>query len=521
MLDLKKVANASIFLLSFSILKSVLSLVLKSSIARFFGAGEVSDAYFAAFAIPQELGDFFVGGILFMIIIPVFQKRKTEVGEGTAASDISGMLNIATIVLFVLTALYITIIPLVIPLLFSGFPKEKLDLAIRLSYYFSPAMPLMGLSLIYIAFYHAYRDFLTPSAAVLFFPICSLASLWLLPQSWGIERLIWGNLAGTLAGLAMMIALMHRRIPWKLGNWNVWNPVTKKTVILSIPIIISFIISRIIPFLQKNLASQIPEQGALTFLEYASFLSNTAFFFVLTPVSTAVYPLLAKQFSEGEDKLSAGTFSLSLRTVVFLSFPFLLFFTFESYDIIECVFNYGSFGSSDIPVCANLLALFSIMIIPSCVSKLIYQVFLIRHQTAGISAVSIACTLFSVPFYFFFARQWGIYGLAAAYSLMCIFVFLGNVFLLKKYGGCFKLAIIFKGVAGLIVTLMISAVVFFIVGRFLSSVGNCYFRLCIVSAAGFGSYFLAAMLLKLEEFYFIAKKIPFASILIPEGQLHE
>ena len=520
MLDLKKVSHASIFLLLFSVFKSILSLILKSSIAKFFGAGEISDAYFAAFTIPQELGDFFIGGILFTIIIPVFQKRKTEAGENTAASDISGMLNIAALSLLVLTTLYILFIPRIIPLLFSGFPQGKLDLAIKLSYYFSPAIPLMGLSLIYISFYHAYRDFLTPSIAVLFFPICSLASLWLLPQSWGIPRLIWGNLAGTLLGLLIMIVMMHRRIPWQLGNWNVWNPVTRKTILLSIPIVISFLIGRIIPFLQKNLASQIPEEGALTFLEYSSFISHMAFFVVLTPISTAVYPLLAKQFSEGENKLSSGTFSLSLKTVIFLSMPFLLFFTFESYDIIACIFNYGSFAVSDVPVCANLLAIFSIMIIPFCITKLINQIFLIKHSTKGISIISIIGTILSIPFYFLFSKLWGVYGLAAAYSLMCVIISSGNIILLKKYGGGFKLSLIFKGLTMIILVSAISGAVFLSAGKFFP-VQNCYLRLFFISSAGFAAYFLAAFLLRLEEFNFIVRKLPFASILITEKQINE
>lgn len=521
MLDLKKVSHASIFLLLFSVFKSILSLILKSSIAKFFGAGELSDAYFAAFTIPQELGDFFIGGILFMIIIPVFQKRKTEAGEDRAAEDISGMLNIASLSLIVLTALYILMIPWLIPTLFSGFTGEKLKLTVKLSYFFSPAMPLMGLSLIYISFYHAFRDFMTPSLAVLFFPVCSLVSLWILPETWGIQRLIWGNLTGTVLGLVLLIIMMHSRIPWRPGNWNVWNPVTRKTVLLSIPVIVSFLISRIIPFLQKNLASQIPAEGTVTFIEYASFLANTAFFFVLTPISTAVYPLLSKQCSEEQKELSVGTFSFSLKTVIFLSMPLFLFLTFESYDIVACIFNHGNFGTSDIPVCANLLVIFSLMIIPFCITKLINQIFLIKHSTTAISVISAIGTICAIPFYFVFSNFWGVYGLAAAYSLMCILISAGNVILLKKHGDGFRLSAVFKGLSMIIIVSAISGGVFLLAGKLFSPVHNCYLRLCLVSTAGFAAYFLAALIFRLEEFSFIARKLPFSSIFITERHIDE
>ena len=210
----KKIANASMLLLVFFFIKSILSIFVRSSTAKFFGASDLSDAYFAAFTIPQQISDFFLGGILFLVIIPVFLKRKAEADEESALKDVAGLLNLATMVLLTVTVLYFIFIPDIISFVFPGFKGAKLELTIRLSKFFSPALLLMGLSVVYISFYHAYREFVVPSLASLLFPLASLFSLWMLPETWGIERLVYGNLAGGAAGLLIMIMLIHKRIRW-------------------------------------------------------------------------------------------------------------------------------------------------------------------------------------------------------------------------------------------------------------------------------------------------------------------
>ena len=78
-INLKRASHASILLVCFMVLKSVLGLLLKRSIAGAFGAGMETDAYFAAFTIPQQLDDFVVGGIIFKMVILVFQQRRKDV----------------------------------------------------------------------------------------------------------------------------------------------------------------------------------------------------------------------------------------------------------------------------------------------------------------------------------------------------------------------------------------------------------------------------------------------------------
>jgi len=65
-INLKRASHASILLVGFMVAKSLLGLILKRSIAGYFGAGVETDAYFAVLTIPQQLieiiskGNFYV-----------------------------------------------------------------------------------------------------------------------------------------------------------------------------------------------------------------------------------------------------------------------------------------------------------------------------------------------------------------------------------------------------------------------------------------------------------------------------
>lgn len=508
MVDFRRASHVSILLLVFSALKSVLSLLVKSSMAKFFGAGTISDAYFAAFTIPQQIGDFLVGGILFLVIIPIFQERKVDVGDKAAEDDISGLLKLSSLCLFIITVVYFLGIPLILPVLFSGFNQETLDLTISLSRWLSPSILLMGLSLIYISFYHAHRIFTIPALAVLFFPLISLLSLWGLPESWGIQRLVYGNLIGSFLGLITLILLIRKKINWQLSNWNIWNPTTKKTFMLAWPVLLSVIIGRIVPLTQQNVASKLSFAGAISLLEYSLFIVNFASMAVLSPISTAIFPHMGEQKASSDIKTVLATYTRGLSVIIFLTVPIVMLFSLEASNILKVVFKRGLFSNEEVEICAILLSIFSIMILFQCIGQITSIMFFIFQDTKVISLISSGIYLLTVPLYVLLAGLLGIYGIAMVFTGMHILLAVFSVFLLKYKQHELKLFPIWKkffmfAVAALCMFLAIS-----IFNKFLP-IENTLIKSCISSFSGIAVYLLASYLLKIDELGFVATRLPF------------
>lgn len=508
MFNLKRISHVSVFLLFIYVAKSLLAIALRTSMTAWFGAGTETDAYFAAFTIPQMLSDFFIGGILFAVIIPVFQKRKAEVGDVEASKDISGLLNITTISLAGITLLYCILVPFLTPLIFSGFKDHKLELTIRFSLIFSPAIVLMGLSLVYTSLYHSFRDFFIPSIAALVYPISSLLSIWLLPESWGIERLIYGNLTGSMLGLVIMMILINKRIKWR-WNWDFTNPVIKSAFLLSWPVLLESVFSRVVPLIHKSIASGLPEKNAVTLIELSLFVIGSIIGFISGPISTAVYPLMGQQNIENDKETVFQTFFKSVNIIFFLTVPFNILVLTESREIIGLLFGYGKFTQNDCLLTANLIIILSFVILPSCFMSISGRIFFIFNDTKSISFCTIIVVCIFIPLYYVGAYVGGLYGLMIASVAGTLTGSLGIFLILKakhkdisfREPVTYLFKIIACGVAmGAVIVLL---------NLFLDILSlPVLVRFSISTLAGASTYVIVCRILKINELDYIIKRIP-------------
>ncbi|MFZ2658263.1 MAG: lipid II flippase MurJ [Victivallales bacterium] len=508
MAELKRISHVSIFLLFIYIAKSILAVALRTSMTAWFGAGMETDAYFAAFTIPQTLSDFFIGGILFIVIIPVFQRRTAEVGEIEASKDISPLLNFSLLVLAGMTLLYCLLVPFLTPLVFPGFKGHKLELTIRFAMIFSPAIILMGISLIFTSLYHSFREFFVPSIAALLFPISSLLSIWFLPSSWGIERLIYGNIAGSALGLVAMMILINRRIKWR-WNWNLSNPVIKSAFLLSWPVLLESIFSRMVPVIHKSIASGLPEKNAVTLIELSLFVIGSIIGFISGPISTAVYPLMGQQNIENDEKTVFQTFFKSLNVIFFLTVPFNILLLTESREIVTLLFGYGKFTQNDCLVTANIIIILSFIILPSCFLSIAGRLFFIFHETKAISFWIIGLVMVFLPLYYAGAYAWGLYGLMIAAVAGTLSGNLGIFIILKIKHKHISFREPVTYLFKIITCGIIMGVLIVILNLFLNNLTMpLLVRFSVATLAGVFTYYMACKILKIDEVDYIIKRIP-------------
>ncbi|MEA2013001.1 MAG: lipid II flippase MurJ [Verrucomicrobiota bacterium] len=504
-INLKRASHASILLMGFVVFKSLLGLVLKRTIAGDFGAGIETDAYFAAFTIPQQLGDFVVGGIIFKVVIPVFQQRREDVGDQEAIKDVSGILNFSALILLFITVAYYFLIPYIIPLLFSGFDSETMQLTLSLSRWLSPAIILMGLSLIYVAFYHAHKSFLVPAISTLMFPISSLIALYALPQEWGIMRLVYGNLIGVSIGIFFLILFLQDKFHWS-WNWNLANPALKTTTMVAWPLLIGNLIGKIIPFVQKNAASQLPNPGNLSLLEYAFFLSGTVLIFIASPVTTAIFPLMGEQKARGDEKALIETFHQSVKVVVFLALPCAIFFAMEANDIVALLLQNGKFSTEDTQVCANLIAIIAIMIVPQSINLVMANMFLVYKETKIMAIEGSILALISIPLYFILSKYLGIYGIAITYSAIYAIGAIINIMILQimhpQIISSSSFILIFKF---FVATLLMGCSIYIL--RYYTININLIIRIVLVGGGASFTYLSVTHLLKISGLKFIFSRL--------------
>ena len=125
---LKALATVS----SFTLVSRILGFVRDAIIARVFGAGFATDAFFVAFKLPNLLRRIFAEGAFSQAFVPVlaeYRRNKTEEETRAFLADISGLLGL---VLLVVTALGMLIAPWIIWASAPGFAgsPEKFALTV-------------------------------------------------------------------------------------------------------------------------------------------------------------------------------------------------------------------------------------------------------------------------------------------------------------------------------------------------------------------------------------------------------
>src|SRR5918996_3990113 len=112
----------------------VLGFVRDAVIARVFGAGLMTDAFFVAFKIPNLLRRLFAEGAFSQAFVPILAEYKNQRGEHDTRLLLDHVSALLALGLFVVTVIGVLAAPALIYLTAPGFTAtpEKHDLAVQL-----------------------------------------------------------------------------------------------------------------------------------------------------------------------------------------------------------------------------------------------------------------------------------------------------------------------------------------------------------------------------------------------------
>ncbi len=121
MSEKKNIARAAGVLGFATIISRIMGMVRDMVVSRLFGAGFATDAFFAAFQIPNMLRRFFAEGALTSAFVPTFSEWYIHKGEEEARELANICFTLLTIVMAAVTLLGILFSPQIVHLMFPGF----------------------------------------------------------------------------------------------------------------------------------------------------------------------------------------------------------------------------------------------------------------------------------------------------------------------------------------------------------------------------------------------------------------
>jgi len=342
----------------------VLGLVREVVFAALFGAGHSTDAFNAAFRIPNLLRDMFAETALSAAFVPVLagEKKKGKEAENLLASNIFNTLFVVVGLVTVLGIVFSRPLAKVIAFGF-GNVSGKLSLTGSLTSITFPFLLFVALAAWAMSYLNTEGSFFVPSLAPAFFNVFSI----LVPLGlfgWYTARggdPIYGAAIGVTVGGLMQFAVQVPGVFKKGFRYRFYlsfrDPEFRKVMALFIPVAIGLAGTRINVAVNTVLVSFL-EKGSMTWLNYAFRIMHLPLGLFGIAVGAVALPKLSRHAAENDLGAIHETLGDSLKMVLFLTVPTSVVIAFLSYPITAVIYQHGRFTATDTAAVAQALVLY-------------------------------------------------------------------------------------------------------------------------------------------------------------------
>ena len=418
----------------------VLGFIRDIVIARFFGAGEGTDAFFVAFKIPNFMRRLFAEGAFSQAFVPVLSEYKETKSTDALKELIEKTAGTLATVLFFITVLGVIGAPILIYMFAPGFDasEPRHDLAVDMLRLTFPYLFFISLTAMAGGVLNTFGKFAIPAITPVLLNLSFLAAIFYLSPLLDepIMALAWGVL---LAGVAQLVF----QFPYlkKLGllprlSFDRHHTGVKKIMNLMLPALFGVSVTQINLLLDTLLASFLVT-GSVSWLYFSDRLVEFPLGIFGIALATAILPNLSKSYAAGKTDDFSASLDSGLRWVVLLGLPAAAGLFFLAQPMLATLFQYNAFSTSDVDSASLSLMAYAVGLPAFILVKVLVPGFTARQDMKtpvriGVLAVA-ANMLMSVTLVFFFQHA----GLALATSLAA-FLNAGLLFRALRKEGIFK-----------------------------------------------------------------------------------
>ncbi|HEV8518165.1 MAG TPA: murein biosynthesis integral membrane protein MurJ [Burkholderiales bacterium] len=376
---LKAVAAVS----SMTLVSRILGFVRDTVIARAFGAGVATDAFFVAFKIPNLLRRLFAEGAFSQAFVPILAEYKNRRGEAATrllVDHVSGLLALA---LFVITLLGVVAAPAIVYVSAPGFAAvpEKFELTISLLRITFPYIFFISLVSFAGGILNTYSRFSVPALSPALLNLSFIAfALWAAPYfDPPVKALAWAVFCGGVLQLAFQVPFLLRlkmlpRFKLNFKDEGVWRVMKQMG-----PAVFGVSISQISLLINTIFASFLVT-GSVSWLYYADRLMEFPTALLGVALGTILLPSLAKHYADQSDQEYAKLLDWGLRLTLVLALPAAVALAILAVPLITTLFHYGEFSVHDVLMTRDALVAYSIGLLGLIMVKVLAPGFYARQD---------------------------------------------------------------------------------------------------------------------------------------------
>jgi putative peptidoglycan lipid II flippase len=336
---------------SMTMVSRVLGLARDVVLARMFGPGDGTDAFFLAFKIPNFLRRLFAEGAFNQAFVPVlseYRRQRTHAEVKTLVDSVAGSLSA---VLLALTVLVVIAAPLIAIPLAWGFRDnaDKFALFVDMFRITFPYLLLISLTAFASAILNSYDKFAIPALTPALLNVAMIGAAVLLSPYMARPEvaLAVGVLIAGVAQLVFQLPALARLRLLPIPALNPQHEGVRRVMTLMIPALFGVSVSQINLLLDTFIASLLVS-GSVSWLYFSDRLVELPLGIFGIAIATVVLPSLSRKHADKSLTEFAAMLDWAFRMVLLIAIPASLALILLAQPLIITLFQGQNFSVDDV-----------------------------------------------------------------------------------------------------------------------------------------------------------------------------
>ncbi len=425
--------SATLLLMFAVMLSRIIGYLREAYIAWAFGAGPNTDAYVAAFTVPDWLNYILAGGTASITFISIYTRYTSKGDQQKAQEAFNSTITIMTALVCLGTLLLEIFTPQMVRLVAPDFSSAQLEQCVYLTRVLLPGQIFFYAGGIVSAVLLSRRMFLYPALSPIFYNVFIILGGLVGARRFGIASLAYGALIGAIIGPFLINAIGAGQDGLRFRvNFDWRNREFREWVRLSIPLMLGVSLVSVDDWILRHFASG--GAGDITRLNYAKRLFAVPIAILGQATGQASMPFFARLFGEGKLKEFAATVNGSVYRISAASFLASAWMMPAALPLIDLVYRRGHFNFQDSRETALYFFWFTLSLALWSAQALYARAFYAAGNTLTPMIASTVVVLVSLPVYSLLFHRDGVAGLAIASDTGILLHTLALAWLLNRNG---------------------------------------------------------------------------------------
>lgn len=367
---------------SLTFVSRILGYVRDFIIARAFGAGLGTDAFFVAFRIPNLLRRLFAEGAFSQAFVPVLAAERSH-DEEAVRTLVDGVATLLFLALVVAALLGMVLAPWIVYVSAPGFSSDvaKFDLTVSMLRITFPYIVFISLVALSAGILNTWSRFAIPAITPAFLNIAFIAGALFFAERFHppVVVLAWAVFAGGALQLGFQLPFLARMglLPrWRL---DFRHPGVRRILKLMAPAAFGVSISQVSLLINTIFASFLVT-GSVSWLYYADRLMEFPAGMLGVALGTILLPSLSKYHARADTAEYSRLLDWGLRVTFLLAVPSAAALAVLAMPLIATLFHYGRFSAEDAWMTRQALAAYSIGLVGMILVKILAPGFYARQD---------------------------------------------------------------------------------------------------------------------------------------------